>query len=202
MESCMAEHWAGGHLRVLDRSKKDYSVRTRHPIRRPIQRLVDRESARYRIAARRGAISSKSQSGAVKPTEDDPTIMTLETMEPNPVWTEGAYAETVDILAAHADDLVYKVWGGDWCKDCRSQLPDFGAALDAAGVPDANVEHYAVEKEDDGTKVGPQVEAYDIEFIPTVVVERDGEEIARFVEDESVPIAVYLAQEIRNENLE
>jgi len=128
--------------------------------------------------------------------------MTLETMEPNPVWTEGAYAETVDILAAHADDLVYKVWGGDWCKDCRSQLPDFGAALDAAGVPDANVEHYAVEKEDDGTKVGPQVEAYDIEFIPTVVVERDGEEIARFVEDESVPIAVYLAQEIRNENLE
>ena len=124
--------------------------------------------------------------------------MTLETMEPNPVWTAGAYAETVDILAAHADELEYKVWGGDWCKDCRSQLPDFGAALDAAEVPDENVEHYAVEKEDDGTKVGPKVEEYDIELIPTVVVERDGEEIARFVEEESVPIAVYLAQEIRD----
>ncbi len=122
--------------------------------------------------------------------------MSLETMEPNPVWVADAYAETVDTLGAHADDFVYKVWGGDWCKDCRSQLPDFGAALEAAGVPDANIEHFAVEKADDGSKVGPGVEEYGIEYIPTVVVERDGTEIARFVEEEAVPIAVYLADEI------
>jgi thiol-disulfide isomerase/thioredoxin len=143
-----------------------------------------------------------SSNGGVKPSEYNPGIMSLETMEPNPVWTEGAYAETVDILAAHADELVYKVWGGDWCKDCRSQLPDFGAALDAAEVPTESIEHYAVEKEDDGSKVGPKVEEYGIELIPTVVVERDGEEIARFVEEESVPIAVYLAQEIRDAKLD
>ena len=122
--------------------------------------------------------------------------MTLETMEPNPVWDAAAYEDTVDVLSTHADELVYKVWGGDWCKDCRSQLPDFGAALDAAGVPHENVEHFAVEKGDDGTKVGPQVEEYEIAYIPTVVVERDGAEIARFVEEEPVPIAVYLADEI------
>jgi len=124
--------------------------------------------------------------------------MSLETMEPNPVWVADAYADTVDVLGAHADDLVYKVWGGDWCKDCRSQLPDFGAALDAADVPADRIEHYPVEKDDDGSKVGPGVEEYDIEYIPTVVVERaaDGEEIARFVEEEPVPIAVYLADEI------
>jgi len=122
--------------------------------------------------------------------------MTLETMEPNPVWVADAYADTVDTLAEHSGNLVYKVWGGDWCKDCRSQLPDFGAALDAAGVHDENVEHYAVEKEDDGSKVGPQVEEYDIEYIPTVVVEHDGKEIARFVEEEPVAIAIYLANEI------
>ncbi|WP_436928933.1 thioredoxin family protein [Halosimplex halobium] len=122
--------------------------------------------------------------------------MSLETMDPNPVWTEEAYAETVDVLAALGDELTYKVWGGDWCIDCRSQLPDFGAALDAAGVPDGRIEEYAVEKEDDGTKVGPKVEEYDIEYIPTVVVERNGEEVARFVEEEPVPIAVYLAREL------
>ena len=122
--------------------------------------------------------------------------MSLETMEPNPVWTEEAYAETVDILTAVKDEVTYKVWGGDWCTDCRSQLPDFGAALDAADVPDDRVEEYAVEKADNGSKVGPMVEEYDIELIPTVVVERDGEEIARFVEEEPVPIAVYLADEI------
>ena len=122
--------------------------------------------------------------------------MPLTTMEPNPVWSAGAYEETVDVLAEHRDELVYKVLGGDWCKDCRSQLPDFGAALDAAEVPDDHVIHHETEKEDDGSKTGPGVEEYGIEYIPTVVVEKDGEEIARFVEDEDVPIAVYLAEQI------
>jgi thiol-disulfide isomerase/thioredoxin len=122
--------------------------------------------------------------------------MPLKTMEPNPVWSAGAYEDTVDTLAKYADELVYKVWGGDWCKDCRSQLPDFGAALAAAEVPEDNVVHYETEKEDDGSKTGPEVEAYGIEYIPTVVVEKDGAEIARFVEGEDVPIAVYLADQI------
>jgi len=121
---------------------------------------------------------------------------TLETMEPNPVWVKDAYNDTVDVLERHADELVFRVWGGDWCKDCRAQLPDFGAALDAAGVPDRNVHHYPVEKEDDGSKTGPKVEEYGIDLIPTVVVEHDGEEIARFVEEEAVPIAVHLSKQI------
>ncbi|WP_254274139.1 thioredoxin family protein [Haloarcula marina] len=121
---------------------------------------------------------------------------TLDTMEPNPVWVKDAYADTVDVLARHAAELEYHIWGGDWCKDCRAQLPDFGAALDAAEVPAAKIHHYPVEKEDDGSKTGPKVDEYGIEYIPTVVVEHEGEEIARFVEEEPVPIAVYLADEI------
>ncbi|MFQ3320446.1 MAG: thioredoxin 1 [Natronomonas sp.] len=122
--------------------------------------------------------------------------MELETMRPNPVWDSDSYEDAVAVFEALADDIVVKVWGGDWCKDCRSQLPDFGAALDVAGVE--TVEHYPVEKEDDGSKVGPNVEAYDIELIPTVVVEDadSGEELARFVEDEDVPIIVYLAEQL------
>jgi len=120
--------------------------------------------------------------------------MALETMEPNPVWAADAYSDTVTTLEAHNRDLVYKVWGGDWCKDCRAQLPDFGAALAEADVPEERIEHYALDED----KQGPGVEEYDIEFIPTVVVERadTGEEIARFVEEEPVPIAVYLAERI------
>ena len=122
--------------------------------------------------------------------------MELETMRPNPVWDADSYEDAVATFEALADDIVVKVWGGDWCKDCRSQLPDFGAALDAAGVE--NVEHYPVEKAEDGSKTGPQVEAYGIELIPTVVVEdaETGEELARFVEEEDLPIAVYLAEQL------
>ncbi|WP_336135784.1 TlpA family protein disulfide reductase [Natronomonas amylolytica] len=122
--------------------------------------------------------------------------MELETMRPNPVWDADSYEDAVDTFEALADDIVVKVWGGDWCKDCRSQLPDFGAALDAAGVE--NVEHYPVEKADDGSKTGPNVEEYGIELIPTVIVEDadTGEELARFVEEENAPIAVYLAEQL------
>ena len=124
--------------------------------------------------------------------------MPLETMEPNPVWTKEAYADEVDILASLRDEVTYKVWGGDWCIDCRSQLPDFAAALEAAGVPDSRIEHYPVEKEEDGSKTGPGVEEYGIELIPTAVVEHDGEEVARFVEEAQVSIAVYVARELED----
>jgi thiol-disulfide isomerase/thioredoxin len=123
--------------------------------------------------------------------------MKLETMEPDPVWDPAAHEEAVETLAAWAEAAVFRVWGGDWCGDCRGQLPQFGAALEAAGVPEDRIEHYPVEKEEDGSKTGPGVEEYGITLIPTVVVEADGEELARFVEEEPVPIAEYLAEQLR-----
>jgi len=119
----------------------------------------------------------------------------LETMRPNPAFSADAYEDSVATWEAVADRVVVKVWGGDWCVDCRQQLPDFGAMLDAAGV-DA-VEHYPVERGDDG-KVGPGVDEYGIELIPTVVVEdrESGAELARFVEDAVLPLGVALAEDL------
>ncbi|WP_188869861.1 TlpA family protein disulfide reductase [Halarchaeum rubridurum] len=118
----------------------------------------------------------------------------LETMQPNPAWDADAHEGTVETWQRVADDVTVKVWGGDWCGDCRGQLPDFAAALAAAGVDD--VEHYPVERED-GEKYGPGVDEYGIELIPTVVVEdKEGNELARFVEEEDRPIAVWLAERL------
>lgn len=134
-------------------------------------------------------------------------------MEPNPDYDVDAHAEAIEVLGR--DEYVFKVWGGDWCGDCQGQLPDFGAALAAAGVPAERIEEYPVEKADDGSKIGPRVEAYEIELIPTVVVERvaqratdgssdeqsdsrerDGEELVRYVEQEDQPIAEFLASRL------
>ena len=122
--------------------------------------------------------------------------MELETMRPNPVWDADSYDDAIEAFESVADRIVVRVWGGDWCVDCRSQLPDFGAALAAAGVE--NVEHYPVEKADDGSKTGPGVEEYGIELIPTVIVEdeKTGEELARFVEEADAPIVVHLAEQL------
>jgi thiol-disulfide isomerase/thioredoxin len=120
--------------------------------------------------------------------------MTLETLAP-----DDATADSLDddVLAAlGGDSYRFKVWGGDWCGDCRRQLPAFAAALDAAGVPDDRIEDFPVTKGPDG-KEGEGVDEYGIELIPTVVVENEaGEEVARFVEEEDVAIAEYLAREL------
>jgi thiol-disulfide isomerase/thioredoxin len=124
----------------------------------------------------------------------------LETMRPNPAWAEEPYQDAVDAFADRRDRITVRVWGGDWCSDCRSQLPDFGAALEAADIPDDRVEHYPVETADDGSKAGPKVDEYGIELIPTVVVEVNGEEVARFVEEGDAPIAVALAEQLETED--
>jgi thiol-disulfide isomerase/thioredoxin len=117
----------------------------------------------------------------------------LETLDPNPVWDADAHEDTVATLAELEElpDLRIHVWGGDWCGDCRSTLPDFGAAVEAAGIGDALAVH-PVDRE----KRGELVDEYGVEYIPTVVVEADGEELARFVESEPVGIAQYLADQL------
>ena len=121
--------------------------------------------------------------------------MTLETLAPAEDIDADAFDDSV-LEALAADDYAFKVWGGDWCGDCQRQLPEFGAALAAAGVPDDRIEAYPVTKGSDG-KEGELVEEYGIELIPTVVVESPaGEEVARFVEEEAVPIAEYLADRL------
>ena len=125
--------------------------------------------------------------------ETDAPESTLSTLQPDPAWSADAHAETVDALGE--EGLTFRIWGGDWCGDCRQQLPAFAAALAAAGVPDERIHAHAVERVD-GEKVGDGIEEYGIDLIPTVIVERDGEEIARFVESEGRPIAVSLADAI------
>lgn len=117
----------------------------------------------------------------------------LDVMEPNAADTASVPPGVADALAD--DDLRFKVWGGDWCGDCTGQLPTFAAALDAAGVPQERIDQHPVEKVD-GEKQGPYMDEYDVEYIPTVVVLRDGEEVARFVESEDDPIAEHLAAEL------
>ncbi|WP_137287424.1 thioredoxin family protein [Halorussus salinisoli] len=116
----------------------------------------------------------------------------METTEPNPTWDADAHSETVDVLESAVAEIDVRVWSADWCGDCRAVLPDFFAALEAAGVPSDEVEVYEVDENKDGEKV----EEYDVSLIPTIVVERGDEEIARFEESEDRPAAQYVADRL------
>lgn len=121
-------------------------------------------------------------------------VAVLSTMQPDPTWDAESYDAEVQRLARKG--LTFRIWGGDWCPDCRQQLPQFAAALDAAGVPEARIQAYSVDREN-GEKVGEGLEEYGVSLIPTVVVEdASGEEIARYVEEEAKPIAGFLSDKI------
>lgn len=115
----------------------------------------------------------------------------MESMEPASDWDADAHEDVVDAFAALDEDVVIKVWGADWCPDTRDQLPEFAAVLEAAGIGDDQIEQVEVDRD----KNGEGTDEYGIEFIPSIVVERDGEELARFVEEEPVTAAVHLASQ-------
>lgn len=117
----------------------------------------------------------------------------METMRPATDWDPEAHERVVDVFAD--ESLHFRVWGGDWCPDCREQLPALAAALDAAGVSDDRLTVYPVERLD-GQKRGPGMDEFGIERIPTVLVERDGEEVARFVEESAMPVPEYLCRRL------
>ncbi len=120
----------------------------------------------------------------------DTTRMALETMSPAADATPAP--AVIDQFERLADEVTITVWGADWCVDCQRVLPALAAVLKAASVPTERVTAIAVDRE----KRGPGVDAYDIEYIPTIVIERDGTELARFVESAGRPVGEVLAEQL------
>lgn len=126
----------------------------------------------------------------------------MESTEPASSWDAAAHSEVVDAFEAAVGEVTYHIWGADWCGDCHDTLPDFFAALEAAGVPDAEVGVHEV----DDDKQGERVDEYDVTLIPTIVAEREveaGEDetgesriVARFEESEDRPAAEYVAEKL------
>ncbi|MFB6114622.1 MAG: TlpA family protein disulfide reductase [Halodesulfurarchaeum sp.] len=122
----------------------------------------------------------------------------MESMRPNPAFDPESYPDVLDAFSRLDSETTVNIWGADWCPDSRRELPDVAAVLEAADVPDGRISTYEVDRD----KRGPAVDAYDVNRIPTVVVERDGRELARFEEEEAVPAPQYLASQLPETDLD
>lgn len=100
-------------------------------------------------------------------------------------------AEAAQALLAVEPGATVTVYLGTWCSDSKRELPRLWRALDDAGVFDEaelpfELEYVAVDRD----KVEPsgRAAAAGVDYVPTFVVRRGGEEVGRMVEESEAGI--------------
>ena len=100
-------------------------------------------------------------------------------------WFDENYAyipdeETLKALSKKLNDKTIIVFMGTWCDDSKLQVPAFFKILDAINFDENKVQIITMSRDKDTPK--KLEEGYDIEFVPTIIVKKDGKELGRIVE--------------------
>jgi thiol-disulfide isomerase/thioredoxin len=109
----------------------------------------------------------------------------IETAHPEWVQAEVSAApdaESARALAAVAPGAEVTVFLGTWCGDSEREVPRLWRALDEAGGSVPFQIHYIGVDRQKKEPAAP-IANYEIEFVPTFIVSRDGREVGRIVEE-------------------
>lgn len=88
--------------------------------------------------------------------------------------------EAMTIIKENIDDYKIKIFMGTWCGDSKREVPKFLKILDKADFDYKDVDMVAV----DYNKQTPSKieEELNIQWVPTIIFYKNGEEVNRFVE--------------------
>ena len=101
-------------------------------------------------------------------------------------WWNSEYnmydADSMDIeeLKVKMKDVDIKLVMGTWCSDSRTEVPHFYKILDEINYPNEKVILINVNRDKQGLE--NEVEGLDINFVPTFIFYKAGEEIGRIIE--------------------
>jgi len=86
----------------------------------------------------------------------------------------------VEKLKVKLEDVDIKIVMGTWCSDSRTEVPHFYKILDEINYPNGKVTLINVNRDKQGLE--NEVEGLDINFVPTFIFYKAGEEIGRIIE--------------------
>ena len=86
----------------------------------------------------------------------------------------------VETLKVELEDVDIKIVMGTWCSDSRTEVPHFYKILDEINYPKEKVTLINVNRDMEGLE--NEVEGLDINFVPTFIFYKAGEEIGRIIE--------------------
>lgn len=97
--------------------------------------------------------------------------------------TAGDYtpdAALVEAIRENADDVEVLLFMGTWCGDSKREVPRFFKLIEQAGISESQVEITALDR----TKkdAAGLAEQWGVEYVPTFIFIRGGEELGRIVE--------------------
>lgn len=113
-------------------------------------------------------------------------------------WYQSSYKSltaekaTLNEIEKHIHDYDIKLFMGTWCSDSQRVVPQFIRLLEKVNYNENNLEMYAL----DENKQSPLKieEEYDIQYVPTIIFMKNGEEVNRFVEFAQESIAQDVAK--------
>jgi len=117
--------------------------------------------------------------------------------EPFSEWSQSGYDDytpnAATLQALRRTDVTgfkFTIFFGSWCGDSRREVPRILKVLDALKLPEGSVEMVALDRTDEALKQSPGGEerGREIYRVPTVIVERDGVEVSRFVEHPTLSV--------------
>lgn len=84
------------------------------------------------------------------------------------------------------EDKIIKTVLGTWCSDSRREVPRFVKILDFIGFPEDKHLFFNVDRNKKG--LFDEVDNLNIEFVPTIIIYENGEELGRIVEAPEVSL--------------
>jgi thiol-disulfide isomerase/thioredoxin len=101
-------------------------------------------------------------------------------------WWNSAYnmyevdSTAAEELKVKVEDVDIKIVMGTWCSDSRTEVPHFYKILDEINYPEEKVNLINVNRDKQGLE--NEVEGLEINFVPTFIFNKAGEEIGRIIE--------------------
>lgn len=97
---------------------------------------------------------------------------------------------TIRYLHSYNKPLTIEVFFGSWCPDCREHLPSFIKVIQEAANPNISTIFIGISR--DKKEPASLLQGKGVEFVPTFIIYRQGEEIGRIVEHPRISIELDL----------
>ena len=88
------------------------------------------------------------------------------------------------------EEVTFKIFIGSWCSDSQREVPRLYKIYDFLDIDENKLQFIALDNHPDRYKQSPQQEeeGWNIEYVPTIIILKNGSEIGRIVESPMVSL--------------